>query len=75
MAGRTVVCTTDLHRPFKWNGVSELCDGAAGRTVAGSTARQRLRNPRRGQISLNVLRDVLDYSYYNYKFSGLVLII
>ena len=56
------------------NWVSELCDGATGRTVAGTTARHRLRNPRRGRISLNVLRDVFDYSCFNYKFSGLMLI-
>ena len=34
---------------------------AAGRTVVGTTDRHRLRNPRLSRISLNVLRDVLDY--------------
>ena len=38
------------------------------------TARHRLRNRRQGLISLNVLRDVFDYSCFNYKFSGLMLI-
>ena len=46
----------------------------AGRTVAGTTGRRRLRNPSLGQISLHVLRDVLDYSYFNYKVSGFMLI-
>ena len=48
---------------------------AAGRTDVGTMDRHRLRNPMLSQISLNVLRDVLDYSCYNYKFSGLMLII
>ena len=61
-ARRTV---TDSSR----NWVSELCDGSS------TTDRHRLRNPRLSRISLNVLRDVLDYSCYNYKFSGLMLII
>ena len=56
------------------NRLSELCDGAAGRTVAGATGRHRLHNPSLGRISLNVLRDVFDYSCFNYKFSGLMLI-
>ena len=47
---------------------------AAGRTVAGTTDRHRLCNPRLGRISLNVLRDVFDYSCFNYKVSGLMLI-
>ena len=46
----------------------------AGRTVAGTTGRRRLRNPSLGQISLYVLRDVFDYSCLNYKVSGLMLI-
>ena len=67
--------TTDLHRPF--NGIESLnsVTEEAGRTVVGTTDRHRLRNPRLSRISLNVLRDVLDYSCYNYKFSGLMLII
>ena len=67
MAGRTVVGTTDHHRPFSEKLVSELCDDSAGQTAAGTMARHRLHNPRRGRISLNVLRDVLDYSCFNYK--------
>ena len=49
-------------------------DGAAGRPVAGATARRRLRNPSLGRISLYVLSDVFDYSCFNYKVSGLMLI-
>ena len=56
------------------NRVSELCDRAAGRTVAGAMGRHRLRNPSLGRISLYVLRDVFDYSCFNYKVSGLMLI-
>ena len=36
--------------------------------------RRRLRNPSLGRISLIVLRDVFDYSCFNYKVSGLMLI-
>ena len=35
---------------------------AAGRTVAGTMGRHRMRNPRLGQISVIILRGVLDYS-------------
>ena len=76
MAGKTVTGVTGRHmrdgpsQTLGKNLVSELSDDSAGWTVAGTTARHRLRNPRRGRISLNVLRDVLDYSCYNYKFSG-----
>ena len=56
------------------NWVSELCDGEAGRTFAVTMARHRMRNPRRGQISVIILRGVLDYSCFNYKVSGLILI-
>ena len=47
---------------------------AAGRTVAGTMGRHRLRNPSLGRISLYVLRDVFDYSCFIYKVSGLMLI-
>ena len=67
------------------NRLSKLRDGMAGRTVTDSfveieslnlattcrTDRRRLRNPSLGRISLHVLRDVLDYSYFNYKVRGL----
>ena len=53
-AWRAVTGMTGRHRSFSKNWVSELCDDSAGRTVAGTTARHRLRNPRLGQISLNV---------------------
>ena len=56
------------------NWVSELCDGAAGQTVAGTTARHKLRNPKLGRISVIILRGVLDYSCFNYKVSRLILI-
>ena len=69
MAGQTVTDVTDRHRPFR-----EILWRAAGRTVAGATSRHRLRNPSLGWISLYVLRDVLDYSYFNYKVRGLMLI-
>ena len=59
---------------FQRNWVSELCDGEAGRTVAGATGRHRLRNPSLGRISLYVLRDIFDYSCFKYKVSGLMLI-
>ena len=62
MAGRTVVGTTDRHRPFSEIESLHSVTEAAGRTVTAMTDRHRLRNPRLGQISLNVLRDVLDYS-------------
>ena len=80
MAGQTVVGRTDRRghdgpsQTLEWNGVSELCDGAAGRTVAGTTGRHRLRNPRLGRISVIILRGILDYSCFNYKVSGLILI-
>ena len=80
MAGQTVTGVTDHHRrdgpsqTLQRNRVSELCDRAAGRTVAGATGRHRLRNPRLGQISVIILRGVLDYSCFNYKVSGLILI-
>ena len=47
---------------------------AAGRNVAGATGHHRLQNPSLGRISLHVLRDVFDYSYFNYKVRGLMLI-
>ena len=56
------------------NWVSELCDGAEERTVAGATGRHRLRNPRLGRISVIILRGILDYSCFNYKVSGLILV-
>ena len=46
----------------------------AGRTVAGATARHSLPNPSWSWISGYVLRDVFDYSFPNYKASGLMLI-
>ena len=74
MAGRTVTCVTDRHRPLvEILGLWTL-RRPAGRTVAGTTGRRRLRNPSMGQISLYVLRDVFDYSCFNYKVSGLMLI-
>ena len=86
MAGRTVTGMTDRHRhdgPSQalqriesLNSMTEQQDGPsqARRPVTGTTARHRLRNPSLGRISLHVLRDVLDYSCFNYKVSGLILI-
>ena len=54
-ARRTV---THLPQKLTLNFVTE----AAGRTVAGTTGRHRLRNPRLGRISVNILRGVLDDS-------------
>ena len=80
MAGRTVTGVTDRHRLFReiesLNSVTEQQDGPsqARRVVTGTTGRHRLRNTSLCQISLNILRDVLDYSCFNYKVSGLILI-
>ena len=74
MAGRTVTGVTDRHRPLVEIWVSELCDDLqdgplqARRPVTGCT------NPSLGRISSYVLRDVFDYSFLNYKVSGLMLI-
>ena len=59
MAGRTIVSTTDRHRPLVEIWVSELCDdlqdgpSQARRPVTGCA------NPRQSRISGEVLRDVL----------------
>ena len=45
MAGRTVVGTTDRHRPFGDIQSLNFVTEAAGRTVAGTTGHHRLRNP------------------------------
>ena len=73
MAGRTVTCVTDRHRLW-WKLSLWILRRPAGRTVSGTTGRRRLRNPSLGRISLYVLRDVFDYSCFNYKVSGLMLI-
>ena len=75
MEGLTVVGTTYRHRPFSEIESLNFMTEAAGQTVAGTTGRHRLRNPDWVGILLNVLRGVLDYSCYNYKSSGLMLII
>ena len=62
MAGRTVVGTTDRHRPFNEIQSLNFVTEAAGRTVIGTTGRHRLRNPYWVGFLLNVLRVVLDYS-------------
>ena len=54
--------------------VSELCDdlqdgpSQARRSVTGCA------NPRQSRISGEVLRDVLDYSFLNYRFRGVISI-
>ena len=74
VTGRTVTGMMGRHRLFsKFQSLNSVTE-AAGRTVAVTTSRHRLRNPRLSRIFLNVLRDVLDYSCFNYKFSGLILI-
>ena len=37
--------------------VSELYDDSAGRTIAGTTARHKLRNPRLGRISVKCFKE------------------
>ena len=80
MAGRTVTdslveieslnlamtCRTDRRRH---DGPSQ-----ARQAIAGTTGRRRLRNSSLGRIYLYVLRDIFDYSCFNYKVSGLMLI-
>ena len=80
MAGRTVTGMTDRHRAFSENPFYEPCDdlqdgpSQARRAVAGTTGRRRLRNPSLSRISLIILRDVFDYSCFNYIVSGLILV-
>ena len=75
MAGRTVTGVMDRHRLFReiesLNSVTEQQDGPSQvrRAVTGCD------NPSQGWISLNVLRDVFDYSCFNYKVSALMLIV
>ena len=67
--------TTDRHRPVNGmeslNSVTEQQDGPlqARRPVIGYVI------PGLAGFLLNVLRGVFDYSFNNYKFSGLILII
>ena len=74
MAGRTVTGVTDRRRLFReiesLNSVTEQQDGPsqARRAVTGYV------NPSLSQNSSIVLRDVFDYSCFNYKVSGLILI-
>ena len=72
MEGRTVVGTTDRHRPFSEIQSMNFVTKAAGRTAAGTKGRHKLRNPDWVEFLLNVLRGVLDYSSYNYTSSGLM---
>ena len=75
MAGRTITGVTGRHRSFSkfqsLNSVTTQQDGP-------SQARRPVTDcviPSWVRFLLNVLRGVLDYSCYNYKFSGLMLII
>ena len=74
MAGRTVTGVTDRHRLFReiesLNSVTGQQDGPsqAQRAVTGCV------NPSLSRNSSIVLRDVFDYSCFNYKVSGLMLI-
>ena len=74
MAGRTVTGVTDRHIPFReiesLNSVTGQQDGPsqARRAVIGCV------NPSLSKNSSIVLRDVFDYSCFNYKVSGLMLI-
>ena len=73
MAGRTVTGVTDSHRVFSGNPVSNTCDdlqdgpSQARRAVTGCV------NPSLSWNSSMVLRDVFDYSCFDYKVSGLML--
>ena len=55
-AARTVVDTTDRHKPPYWIWLSELCDEPAGRTVIDTTGRHKLRNPDWVGFLLKVLK-------------------
>ena len=74
MAGRTVTGVTDRHRPFReiesLKSVTEQQDGPsqARRAVTGCV------NPSLSRNSSIVFRDVFDYSCFNYKVNGLMLI-
>ena len=74
MTGRNVTGVTDRHRLFRQieslNSVTEQQDGPsqARRAVTGCV------NPSLSQNSSIVLRDVFDYSCFNYIASGLMLI-
>ena len=74
MAGRTVTSVTDRHRLFReiesLNSVTEQQDGPsqARRPVTGCVI------PGWVGFLLSNLRGVLDYSCFNYKVSGLMLI-
>ena len=75
MTGRTVVGTTDCHRVLNKIDSLNFVTEAAGRTVAGTTGRHRLRNPDWVGFVLKVLRGVWTIPSYDYKVSGLMLII
>ena len=74
MAGQTVTGVRDRHRPLVEIWVSELCDDLHDGPSQARRPVTCCANPSLGRISLHVLRDVFDYSYFNYKVKGLRLI-
>ena len=74
MAGRTVTGVTDRHRLFR---EIESLNSVTGQQDGPSQARWAVTgcvNPSLSRNSSIVLRDVFDYSCFNYKVSGLMLI-
>ena len=74
MAGRTVTGVTDRHRLFR---EIESLNSMTGQQDGPSQARRAIIgcvNPSLSRNSSIVLRDVFDYSCFNYKVSGLMLI-
>ena len=73
MAGRTVTGVTDRHRLFReiesLNSVTGSRTDRRRRDGPSQTAKSQS-----GSDFLNILRDVFDYSCFNYKVSGLMLI-
>ena len=74
MAGRTITGVTDRHRPLVEIWVSELCDDLQDGSSQARRAVTCCVNPSLSRNSSIVLRDVFDYSCFNYKVSGLMLI-
>ena len=74
VAGRTVTGVTDRHRFFR---EIESLNSVTGQQDGPSQARRAITgcvNPSLSRNSLIVLRNVFDYSCFNYKVSGLMLI-
>ena len=73
MAGRTVTGVMDRYRVFR---EIESLNSVTGQQDGPSQARRAVTdcvNPSLSRNSSIVLRDVFDYSFFNYKVSGLML--